>query len=135
MNRGLTRVAVTLGALFYGLPGLWAFFAPKSFADNVATFPPYSRHLVHDMGSFMIGLAVALVAAMIWSDAVNVAFAGVATASAFSGIAHLLDHGLGGRLADPIFLFGLAVLLVVAMFARRAERSPEAEPSSGSAVR
>ena len=119
MSRTLTRVAGTIAAVFYGLPGLYAFFAPQSFAENIATFPPYSRHLIHDIGSFMIGLAVVSVAALVWSDAVSVAFAGVATASAFSGTAHILDYHLGGRPVDPVFLYGLAVLLTVALVARR----------------
>lgn len=123
MSKVLTRVVCTIGALFYGLPGLWAFFAPEGFAENIATFPPYSRHLVHDIGSFMIGLAVALVAALVWSDAVSVALAGVAVGSAFSGTAHILDFHLGGRHSDPYTLYGMALLAVITIVVRQVDRS------------
>jgi hypothetical protein len=29
---------------------------PHSFYDNVATFEPYNRHFLHDIGAFTIGL-------------------------------------------------------------------------------
>jgi hypothetical protein len=132
MSKVLTRVVITIGALFYGLPGLWAFFAPQAFAENIATFPPYSRHLVHDIGSFMIGLAVALLATLVWSDAVSVALAGIAVASAFSGSAHILDFHLGGRHSDPYTLFGMAVLSVVTIIVRQVDRS--AKPAAESAL-
>lgn len=127
MSKILTRVTCTIGALFYGGPGLYAYFAPQSFAENIATFPPYSRHLVHDIGSFMIGLAVALLATLVWSDAVSVALAGVAVASAFSGTAHVLDFHLGGRHSDPYTLYGMALLAIITIVARQARRSSAAE--------
>jgi uncharacterized membrane protein YuzA (DUF378 family) len=123
MSKILTRVVCTIGALFYGLPGLWAFFAPQAFAENIATFPPYSRHLVHDIGSFMIGLAAVMLATLVWSDAVSVALAGIAVGSAFSGTAHILDFHLGGRHSDPYTLFGMAALAVITIIVRQVQRS------------
>jgi len=114
------RVAASIAAAFFGLPGLWAFLAPANFAANVATFPPYSRHLIHDMGAFMVGLAVVMIMAMIWSDALSAGFVGVATAAALSGAAHILDTNLGGRkIVDPVSLFGLAAILIIALVVRR----------------
>jgi len=114
------RVVGWLAAAFFGLPGLWAFLAPANFAANVATFPPFSRHLVHDMGAFMVGLAVVVVAAMFWSDALSAAFLGLAVGAGLSGIAHILDTDLGGRkITDPVTLFGMAALLVAGLVMRR----------------
>lgn len=58
-----------LAGLFFLAPGIWAFAAPHSFYDQVATFPPYNRHLLHDIGAFQIGIGVALLLALRWSDA------------------------------------------------------------------
>jgi hypothetical protein len=30
--------------------GLWAFAAPRSFFEVVATYPPFNEHLLHDIG-------------------------------------------------------------------------------------
>ena len=48
-------VAVAAG-LFLVVFGAWAFFGPKSFFDQIATFQPYNEHLIHDIGAFQIGL-------------------------------------------------------------------------------
>src|SRR5215212_9317849 len=46
--------AVSIGGLFMLALGIWAFFAPASFADFIAF--PYNRHLLHDVGAFQIGI-------------------------------------------------------------------------------
>jgi len=46
--------SATIGGLFMLVLGIWAFFAPASFADFVAF--PYNRHLLHDVGAFQIGI-------------------------------------------------------------------------------
>ena len=43
-------VVLLLAGLFFLLPGIWAFVAPHAFYDQLATFPPYNRHLLHDIG-------------------------------------------------------------------------------------
>jgi hypothetical protein len=121
MRRLAARYIAGIAGLFFLLPGLWAFFWPQNFATNVATFPPFSRHLVHDMGSFQIGIGVAALAALVTADALTVAFAGAAVGAAFSGTAHILDWGLGGRSFDPIILYGIAALMLVGIWLRRAE--------------
>lgn len=115
------RYAAAVAGVFFLLPGLWAFFFPLNFATNVATFEPYNRHLLHDMGSFQIGLGVAAFAALVWSDALMAVLAGTAVGAAFSGTAHILDWGLGGRPFDPVILYGVAALLLAALVARRTQ--------------
>ncbi|HEX2084835.1 MAG TPA: hypothetical protein VHF89_04065 [Solirubrobacteraceae bacterium] len=57
--------AVTLVLLLVGasqlLTGAFAFFAPGSFYDVVAGYPPYNEHFLMDVGSWQIALgAIAL---------------------------------------------------------------------------
>jgi hypothetical protein len=57
--------AVTIGGLFMLVLGIWAFFAPASFADFVAF--PYNRHLLHDVGAFQIGIGTTMLLALMWT--------------------------------------------------------------------
>lgn len=126
----LSKVTAIIGAAFLGLPGLWAYVSPKTFHENVATFPPYSRHLVHDMGAFMIAVGVALVVALIWSDALSTVFLAAAVGAGLSGLAHIFDHHLGGReIIDPVSLFGLTALTLVALVARRRQLARDRPPA------
>jgi uncharacterized membrane protein len=107
-------IVLLLAGVFFLAPGIWAFVAPHSFYDQLAPFPPYNRHLVHDIGAFQIGIGVALLMALRWSDARFVVFAGAAAGAAVHVLSHFIDHDLGGKDTD-VFVFGaLAVLLVVA---------------------
>ncbi len=103
-----------LAGLFFLAPGVWAFAAPHSFYDQLAPFPPYNRHLLHDIGAFQIGIGVALLLALRWSDARFVVFAGAAAGATVHVLSHFVDHDRGGKDTD-VFVFGaVAVLLVVA---------------------
>jgi len=87
--------------------GLWALVAPHSFFSSVATFPPYNRHFVHDLGAFQIGLGVGLLAALRWSDALLVALVGFTVAAGAHFVSHVLDHNLGGHTATDLVGLGL----------------------------
>src|SRR5215203_5183780 len=77
--------AVTIGGLFMLVLGIWAFFAPASFADFVAF--PYNRHLLHDVGAFQIGIGTTMLLALMWTDGVmmTVGLAGMYLRSRVSG--------------------------------------------------
>jgi len=119
--RTFAKVVAVLAGLFYLAGGIWAFAGPQSFFDNVATYPPYNEHLIHDLGAFQIGIAVGVLAGVLLADALAAGLAGVAAASVMHGISHIMDHGLGGRGSDPwtISLVGLLVLLAFLLVARR----------------
>jgi len=51
-------VTGAVALLLIGL-GLWAFYS------SIATYPPYSPHLVHDVGAFQIGLGACLALALL----------------------------------------------------------------------
>src|SRR3954469_6289641 len=110
--RTFARIVAAVAAVFYLGTGVWAFAAPRSFADTVATFPPYNEHLTHDIGAFLVGLGVAALAGLLISDALAAVLAGVAAASLMHGVSHIIDHGLGGRASDPVTvgLLGVAAL-------------------------
>ena len=55
MQTTIGRVATTAGAIFFSLSGAWALVDPSSFYDQVAPWPPYNEHLVHDAGVFSSG--------------------------------------------------------------------------------
>lgn len=126
MDRRLVlAVAVVIG-LFNLVLGAWAFVAPRSFFDAVATFEPYNRHLLHDVGAFQAGLGATLLGAVVWRDALFVALAANGLAAALHFVSHLVDRDLGGRASDPV---GLGILMVVvvaaALYRIRGRAAPE----------
>lgn len=114
MDRTRALLLLTaLGVLFFIGPGLWAFFGPQSFFDNLATFEPYNEHFIDDIGAFQIGIGATLVAAL-WrrTDAIFAALAGAGIGSAFHTIAHFIDRDAGGMDSDP-FVFGAVTVLLL----------------------
>lgn len=107
-----------LAGLFLLGQGIWALVSPQSFFDEIALFPPYNRHFLHDAGVFQIGLGATLLLALIWRDALLVALAGVGLGATAHAVSHVVDHGLGGRDTDPYSLGLLAAVLIAAAFLR-----------------
>ncbi|HVK25770.1 MAG TPA: hypothetical protein VM677_30790 [Actinokineospora sp.] len=114
----LVRAVTAVGAAVALVLGIWAFVAPRSFYDVVATYPPYNLHLFHDVGAFQIGIGVALLAALVWRDALAVGLAGGTAGAVVHAVSHILDVDLGGRASDPWLLSAFALLLVVTLTAR-----------------
>jgi purine-cytosine permease-like protein len=111
MSIVVRAICVVAGAFYVGF-GAWAFLSPHSFFDQIAHYPPFNKHLFHDLGAFQIGLGVTLFAALRWRDALTVALVGVAVGSAFHALAHWMDRDLGGKASDPwlITLLGAAIV-------------------------
>lgn len=105
---GLAGTGLLLGV------GAWAFADPPSFYAQVATFEPYNRHFLHDIGAFQLGLGAGLVVGMLGLGGRSAALWGAATAAAAHALSHFLDWNLGGRAADPIGLSIIAAVLVAA---------------------
>lgn len=118
MSRVPRLIAAAAGLFFVGL-GLWAFFDPRSFFERLATYPPYNRHLFHDIGAFQIGIGVTLLLALRWRDVLGVALAGAGIGSAVHAISHWVDRDLGGRSSDPWAVTLLAVVILWAASERR----------------
>lgn len=121
MTRVARTIALLAGLFFLGF-GIWAFFDPRSFYEQIATWPPYHRHFLHDAGSFQIGIGTALLLSLTWKDSLAVALGGAAAGSVLHAISHFIDRDLGGRDSDPWFLSFLAAVVVIGLVARRPAR-------------
>jgi hypothetical protein len=115
LRPGVTA-AVFISGLFMLALGIWAFFAPASFADFVAF--PYNRHLLHDVGAFQIGLGAAVLLALLWADGVMVVLAGYVVGTGFHLASHIIDRHIGGHGYDPLVLGLLVVVGLAGMYAR-----------------
>lgn len=108
-------VAAVTGSVL-AAAGLWAFAVPASFFEVIATYEPYNRHFLHDLGAFMVGLGAVLVLAA-WRPrhGLAVALTGVGIGSALHAVSHVVDRDLGGNpVRDIPALTVLAVLLLAA---------------------
>jgi PPOX class probable F420-dependent enzyme len=107
-------LAVTLLAGVVTLAtGLWAFLAPRSFADAVRF--PYARHFVHDTGAFQIGIGATLLLALAWRDGLALALAGFLVGNSAHALSHVADLGLGGGGWEPWLLAAVSVVVLVAL--------------------
>ena len=109
----LPRIVGWIGVIFWLGSGLWAFLAPRSFFDNIATFEPYNRHFLHDAGAFSIGLGAVIALALLtdW-DALRVALVGVGIGAVVHVISHAVDSDLGGKDTDIPGLILVAIALL-----------------------
>ena len=123
-------VAVTIGGLFMLVVGIWAFFAPASFAEFVAF--PYNRHLLHDVGAFQIGIGTTMLLALMWKDGVMVVLAGYVVGSSFHLLSHILDRHIGGHSYDPLVLGVMVTVGLAGMYLRSrvSGRTPGGGPRS-----
>ncbi len=111
-------VVAAFGFLTLSL-GIWALTDPASFYDNIAEWPPYNRHFIHDLGAFQIALGATLLFALIWrGDAVLVALGGGAVGITLHWIVHITDEEFGGSDLDP-YLLGIVALILMVTFVWR----------------
>ena len=114
-------VAGVVGVTFVVL-GLWAFAAPQSFFDTIATFEPYNAHFLHDVGAFMLGLGATLLLATRMTDGLGVALWGASVGNAFHLLSHIMDTDLGGKPATDIPFFAVIALVLLAAAWSRTHR-------------
>ncbi|MEY2443025.1 MAG: hypothetical protein QOJ46_2451 [bacterium] len=112
------RAATAVLALLLIGAGLWAMIAPHAFYATAATYPPYNRHLVHDVGALAIGLGSCLVAGLLFRDALLAVLAGNTIGAATHFVSHVADRSLGGHASDPVTFGVLALLLALLTLAR-----------------
>ncbi len=111
MDRRARLVAVIAGLSFIGF-GLWAFVDARSFYEELATFPPFNRHLLHDIGAFQIGIGSILLLCSLWAGSLGAALAGAAVGAVFHFAAHVWDRDIGGKDSDP-WIFGVIALVLI----------------------
>ena len=121
--RTVIRVVTALVAVFFIGIGIWAMVDPQSFYDQLATYPPYNRHLFHDAGAFQIGIGTALATALFRSrDGMRVALYGASAGTVLHAFSHIIDRDLGGRASDPWLLSALALATLLVTAAHMAQR-------------
>jgi len=124
----LGRLAILAGAAVFVIGGAWALISPSSFYDEVATYPPYNRHLFHDVGAFQLGLGAALLLALTdWSGRLVGLWAGT-TAALLHALSHVLDRDLGGRDGDPVALSVLALAFLAGAVAATRKEARQGSP-------
>lgn len=107
------RWITIVGGVAFAAFGSWAFAAPQSFFDQLATFEPYNAHLIRDIGAFQIGLgAVLLLVALLPSGQAG-ALLGVGLGGAFHAVGHVIDRDLGGAPATDIPTFSVIAALLL----------------------
>ncbi len=121
MRTGI-RVVVALVALSFVALGIWALLSPLSFYEQLATYPPYNKHLFHDVGAFQAGIGATLLFALFRRDALQVALFGTSVGAILHAISHFIDRDLGGKSSDPYLLSALALVIVLATAAHMSQR-------------
>jgi uncharacterized membrane protein len=106
-------IALAVGVV-YLLLGLWAFLDPAIFYGQVATFPPYNQHFLHDAGAFQVGLGLALLLPAVLGRGLRPALLAVLAASLLHFGAHAEDLRLGGHPATDLTVLGMLCLALVA---------------------
>lgn len=112
----LTTTVLAIGAISFLLPGIWIFVATKNFAETLAPWATFGAHFLRDAGAFQIGLGVAIVAVLIWRDAVGVVLAGFAAGTLMHAVSHGIDADYG--VAALLAVLGLAAVLVLVLRVR-----------------
>lgn len=107
------RWITLLGGVAFVAFGLWAFAAPQSFFDQLATFEPYNPHLIRDIGAFQIGLGAVLLLVALLPNAQAGALLGVGLGGAFHAVGHVIDRDLGGTPATDIPTFSVIAALLL----------------------
>lgn len=124
---GFVKVVAWIGAIGFLAFGLWALLAPQSFFDTLATFEPYNRHFVHDIGAFQIGIGAILFLLIAGppSDGLAAGLLGAGIGSLAHVLSHIMDSGLGGNpaLDFPNFTI-MTVALLVAGYQRHRQTNP-----------
>ena len=118
------RWITIIGGAAFALFGLWAFLAPRSFFDQLATFEPYNAHLIRDIGAFQIGLGAVLLLVAFLRASHAAALLGVGIGGAFHAVGHVIDRDLGGTPGTDIPTFSViaALLLWAGVAAMRTPR-------------
>jgi hypothetical protein len=115
MNERMVRMfaAVVGGAL--AAQGVWAFVAPRSFFDTLATFEPYNAHFIRDIGAFSLGIGVAGLVSALRTRPVVVGLTGLSVFQGVHVLSHIVDRHAGGRPGVDIPALGLLAALTVAV--------------------
>lgn len=86
----------------------------QGFAEAVAPWADYGEHVVHDGGACQIGLGVAIVAVLLWQEAIGAVLAGFTAGMLLHALSRLVD----GDTPVAVLLAVVGVLGAVALVLR-----------------
>jgi hypothetical protein len=112
--RAVLRIGLVVLAANELVLGFWTALFPESFYNDVPTVdltPPYSEHLFRDFGGATLGIAVVLIAAVIWLDR-RLVIVSLIAYLAFSA-PHLAFHA--GHLHGMSQLMGTVLIITLAL--------------------
>src|SRR2546425_7258748 len=101
-SKGLTVAAVLVGAAFFVVTGAWAFGTPHSFFVTVAHYPPYNRHLFHDVGALSLGIGAGLLLGVTRLRGIVVGVGGGAGGGVVDAAPPWEEPGHGGPTTHPL---------------------------------
>jgi hypothetical protein len=108
-SRRATAAAAAISAASMLVFGVWALVLPDSFGQFIS-YPPFNRHLMHDVGAFQIGIGVSVALALWADDVMLVALSGFVVAGTLHTWSHYMDRALGGHGSD-VPVLGLLTLI------------------------
>ena len=116
LGRWVPRAVALVGGVGFVALGVWAMVDPRSFFDALATFEPYNRHFLQDIGAFQIGLGAVLLLAVVPGriDGLAVALLGVGVGAALHTVSHIVGRDLGGTPETDIPFFAVIAILLLA---------------------
>lgn len=122
------RTVAAIGGTVFGVTGIWALVAPRSFFETIATFEPYNQHFVQDIGAFQLGIAAVLLLVVVVepADALAVALLGAGVGGGAHVLSHLIGADLGGTpgLDIPVLSLLAGLLLAAGWMRFRQVRRP-----------
>ena len=121
MATRLARLVAVLAGLFILVLGLWALIDPRSFYDQLAEFPPFHEHFLHDVGAFQAGIGATLLLSAFARDPLLLGLTGASVGALLHAGAHIIDRDLGGRATDPWLLSILGLVILVAALLRASQ--------------
>lgn len=112
---------VFITGLFYTLTGLSMLIAPVWFYQSIGHFPPFNRHYMGDVATFILPLGCGLILAAQNPWRYRLLLWVAASASLLHGFNHLYDAVAGQMslthwLTDTIPLLAGAILLIAAIW-------------------
>lgn len=132
-RNAFVRAALVAGGALYLLTGAIMLVAPGWFYDNIGSFPPFNRHYIGDLGSFLLPLGAALLLA-----ARNpAAHRGLAAFAAVASLLHAANHtvdDIAARVSlitwvlNTLPLFAVAAMLGAAYVLAGGRRHQKRQP-------
>ena len=114
------RSLILFAGVMYSLAAVALLIAPTWFYENLGTFPPFNRHYMGDLGSFLLPIAVGLIVASRQPQRHFLLIVVIATGNILHALNHIYDALIGRGdwvhwLSDTVPLVFFAVMFLWTM--------------------